>query len=191
MNDLDIMKRAQSYIESLANGVDPLTGSDLPESDIVNNVRISRCLFYVSDVLKKVIDNGGEVAKPKEKAKRKDKADFALTDEQAAQLEPVDDDITVSGITDIVNALINEDTMKKLKAATVNRWLMQTGMLSEYIINGKSHKKPTPAGEGIGIKAVDKVSFQGTPYTACFYTPEAQQFVIDNIDAIAEFAAQE
>ncbi len=59
MEELDVMKRAQSYIESLANGKDPLTGNELPDADIVNNVRISRCLFYVSDVLKKVIDNGG------------------------------------------------------------------------------------------------------------------------------------
>lgn len=46
-------------------GIDPLTGREVSDEDIINNVRISRCLFYVSDVLKRVIDNGGEVSVPK------------------------------------------------------------------------------------------------------------------------------
>ena len=59
MTDLEVMKRAQMYIEKLANGVDPLTNRQVADNDIINNVRISRCLFYVSDVLKGVIASGG------------------------------------------------------------------------------------------------------------------------------------
>lgn len=189
MEELDVMKRAQSYMESLANGIDPLTGSELPDTDIVNNVRISRCLFYVSGVLKKVIANGGEVQR--EKLKRSEQAAFSLTDEQTASLKVSENSVPVSGITDIINAQIDKLTMKKLKPATVNKWLMEKGLLTEYIINGRSHKKPTAAGEQLGITALEKVSFQGTPYIACVYNSEAQQFIFDNIDVITEFAAQE
>ncbi|MGN1443606.1 MAG: hypothetical protein ACI4XE_07140, partial [Acutalibacteraceae bacterium] len=63
MNDLETMKRAKSYIDMLANGIDPLTGETIRDDSVINNVRISRCLFYVSDVLNRAIDNGGEFGK--------------------------------------------------------------------------------------------------------------------------------
>ena len=55
MTDHEILCRAKTYIDKLANGIDPLTDEPVRENDIVNNVRISRCLFYVSGVLDKVI----------------------------------------------------------------------------------------------------------------------------------------
>ena len=50
MTELETIQRAKMYIDNLANGINPLNGQHLPEEDIVNNVRISRCLFYVSNL---------------------------------------------------------------------------------------------------------------------------------------------
>ncbi len=61
MDDFELTCRAKIYIEKLANGINPLTDDNVPEGDIVNNVKISRCLFFVADVLEKVIENGGYV----------------------------------------------------------------------------------------------------------------------------------
>lgn len=58
MDDFELTCRAKIYIEKLANGINPLTDDNVPEGDIVNNVKISRCLFFVADVLEKVIENG-------------------------------------------------------------------------------------------------------------------------------------
>ena len=78
MTELETMMRAKQYIESLANGKNPLTGQNVNDDDIINNIRISRCLFYVSGVLQKVIDNGGEVQKVK--SKKSQREEFNLTD---------------------------------------------------------------------------------------------------------------
>lgn len=59
------MQRAKAYIDQLANGINPIDGTSVADSDVINNVRISRCLFYVSDILKRVIDNGGSISKKK------------------------------------------------------------------------------------------------------------------------------
>lgn len=59
MTEVEKIAYARNYIQKLANGIDPLTGKEVPDSDIINNVRISRCLFYVSDVLGQVVENGG------------------------------------------------------------------------------------------------------------------------------------
>ena len=189
MDDIEIMKRAKQYIESLANGIDPLTGNEIADGDIVNNVRISRCLFYTAGVLQKVIDNGGEIRR--ERQKRSGKADFALTDEQALALEPDEADLTVSKVADIINSKIDENVMRTLKAAVINRWLIQKGLLTEVTINGRQYKHATSAGESIGIKLIDRVSQTGVPYKQCVYSPEAQRFIFDNIDAITAFTAEE
>ena len=39
MTEIKIIARAQMYLEKLANGIDPLTNKEVPENDVVNNVR--------------------------------------------------------------------------------------------------------------------------------------------------------
>lgn len=57
MTELAKMQRAKMYIDKLANGINPIDDTPAADSDIINNVRLSRCLFYASDVLRQVIDN--------------------------------------------------------------------------------------------------------------------------------------
>ena len=83
MTDLEIMQHAKEYLDKLARGIDPLTGREVPEGEIINNVRISRCLFYVSDVLRQVIENGGIQVKS---VKSSEKAPFALSFEDLRRL---------------------------------------------------------------------------------------------------------
>ena len=45
MTELEIMQRAKAYIDQLANGINPIDGTSVADSDVINNVRISRCLF--------------------------------------------------------------------------------------------------------------------------------------------------
>ena len=42
MTEQEKLHHAKHYIDSLANGVNPLDGTPIPEQDIVNNVKISR-----------------------------------------------------------------------------------------------------------------------------------------------------
>ena len=59
MTDLETLELAKSYMEKLANGIHPITGTAIPDGDVVNDVRLSRCFFYVADVLRQVIERGG------------------------------------------------------------------------------------------------------------------------------------
>lgn len=56
MSEIEKLERAKMFIENLANGISPIDGELIPEGEIVNNVHVSRCLFYVSDILDKVIE---------------------------------------------------------------------------------------------------------------------------------------
>ena len=69
MTELEKIEYAKSFIDKLANGINPLDDSTIKEDEVVNNVRLSRCFFFVSDILRQVIENGGVVSK---KAEEKD-----------------------------------------------------------------------------------------------------------------------
>ena len=56
MTEIEKIEYAKSFIDKLANGINPLDDTPIPEDDIVNNVRLSRCFFYVSTILQKEID---------------------------------------------------------------------------------------------------------------------------------------
>lgn len=59
MTELEKIERAKMYMDKLANGINPIDGTMAPDDDLINNVRLSRCFFFVSDVLRQVIENGG------------------------------------------------------------------------------------------------------------------------------------
>lgn len=43
MTELEKIEYAKSFIDKLANGINPLDDTPISETDIVNNVRLSRC----------------------------------------------------------------------------------------------------------------------------------------------------
>mgnify|MGYP003312685049 CR=1 FL=1 len=95
MTELEKIEYAKSFVDKLANGINPLDDSLIPENDIVNNVRLSRCFFYVSDILRQVIENGGgQPAKTTNRGKK----EFSLTDEQRSKIQISETVLSVSEI---------------------------------------------------------------------------------------------
>lgn len=64
MTELELMRHAKEDLDKPVNGSDPISWRELPEGDVVNHVRFSRCLFYVSGVLRQVIENCSVMAWP-------------------------------------------------------------------------------------------------------------------------------
>ena len=168
MNDLEIRQRAKMYIDKLANGINPLDDTILPESDIVNNVRISRCLFYVSEVLRESM------------TVKKQKRSFYTSVEDLREFLFSDKPITVSEIVRRINAIAKKDNMKRITGRNISNWLVSIRLLYEYInVYGKKIKLPTEEGRRIGITTDFRRS-----YTVVLYNRSAQKFIIDNIDLI-------
>ena len=181
MTELEIMQHAKGYLDKLAQGIDPLTGQEVPEGDVVNNVRISRCLFYVSDVLRKVIENGGIQIKA---VKKSEKTPFTLSFEERERYPFDDRPVTVSVIAQQINELVDLETMQKMKTTSITKFLLQSGLLfEEEGLNGRKNKRPTEMGRQLGISTTVRTGQYGD-YTAVVYNREAQQFILDNLDAI-------
>lgn len=203
MTELEKIAYTKSFIDKLANGINPLDDTPIPENDLTNNVRLSRCFFYVSDILRQVIENGGvrpqvppcedpsewksmplpTDALPTRQPKR---SEFTLTEEERRALVPTEKPILVSDLTKRLNEGIDRETVKSLHFAAVNNWLLEAGFLeSVELPNGKYRKAPTEAGLEIGIENETRRGMYGE-YTVTVFTAAAQQFIFDHIDAIVE-----
>lgn len=180
MTEVEKLQRAKMYVDKLANGINPLDDSPVPKQDIINHIRLSRCLFYVSDVLRQVIENGG--VSPK--AKASPKSPFYLTDEQKRKYVPSAIPLSVSEITQSLNAAADLEKCKKLKYSQITDWLVEIGALRiQQDLNGKTKKYPTSHGLDLGITSETRNGANGE-YRVTVYNEAAQRFIVDNLDAV-------
>ncbi len=179
--ELEIMIHAKSYLDKLANGINPLTDEALPETDIVNQVRISRCLFFVSDVLRQVIEKGGL-----NKAPKSVRIPFELTAEQINRYQFFEQPAFISAITERINSLTENENMRRLSHRSITAFLEKEGYLIQYIdFQGKTKREPTDRGIGLGISTEERTSLRGN-YKVILYDQNAQQFILDHMNQIAE-----
>ena len=182
MTELEKMKHAKSYIDRLANGVNPLTGQPAPSTDLINNVQIARCLFYVSDLLRQMIEHNG-TAKRKPRAA---KLSFQLDIDKRMQFPFSDAPISASEIARRINSLIDTETMTKLKYRAIVQWLLELDALTLHTNSaGSAIKRPTKMGRDLGIILEHRQGLNGT-HAVVLYNLSAQHIIIDNLDAIIQ-----
>lgn len=123
-SDIDQKKLsvATDWISKLANGINPIDGSVLPDSDVVNNVHISRCLFFVSNLLE-------DMGKKKHSSKKQYEQEFQITPEIASSVY-IAEKTGIAIFVKEINKVIPEN-MKPLSASKVTQWLVSVGYLVE------------------------------------------------------------
>ena len=181
MTEKEITIRAKDYVDKLANGVNPITDMPVTENDCVNNIRISRCLFYVSDLLRQVIANGGVVRRSSS-----DKKPFSISEDELKNYNYSYTPISLSEILRRINSLTSTENMKKLTYRDVMDYLLQEDYMEIATLDdGKSSKLPTAKGRELGIRQETRDSKYGkSSYIAITYDSNAQEFIIINMPTI-------
>ena len=185
MTELEKIEYAKTFIDKLANGINPLDDTSIPENDITNNVRLSRCFFYVSTILQKEIDRERR-KQPKEN--RSERLPFSITQEQLNDFGYSSNPLSATAVARKINWLVREDIeqkkIEKLSYRKITQWLMNIGMI-EYREweDGKIKRFPTTVGESIGLVLADWDNY-GRRTPVIYFTEEAQRFIVDNIDAV-------
>lgn len=183
MTELEKIEYTKGFVDKLAEGINPIDGTPIAEGDLLNNVRISRCMYYVSDILRRVIENGGIEGK---KPAKRGRAPFALSDSARRELTPADEPLRISQVTSLINERVDPEKMKNLRSGVITRWLLGIGALEEVQLpSGKETKLPTPQGRGLGL-ITQEFRGENSVYSVVLYKPEAQQFIFDNLDAIEQ-----
>lgn len=177
MEEKEKIAIAQDWVRKLANGINPINGNSLNDDDVVNNVHISRCLFYVADLLGKYSERTKKTTSPRimpfvASAMQIDKYNYAEA-------------ISISPFAKELEKLIPEN-MQSINYKTIVKWLMQEGLLIEGEIDSKGRipKVPTEEGGKIGIYCEQRDN-NGGQYIITLYNRTAQKFILEHIGEIA------
>ena len=175
MIDMEKLATAKVWIEKLANGINPLNDELVKEDDIINNVHISRCLFYITELLDEL--------KAETAVDRKGRKAFFLSAKDVANIH-ISTPNGIANFVKLVNEYISSD-MKPLSAVQVIKWLIKEGILQE-VSKGYGHKTniPTEKGNSLGINIEIQRNPDGLDYQRVVYSVNAQRFLLNNIESI-------
>ena len=183
MTELEKIEYAKSFIDKLAEGVNPLDGNPIAEGEVAKNPRMSKCFAYVSGILSRVIENGGYEPRI---IKRQPRKEFSLSMEKRAGIALSPQPVLVGEMARYLNSLIDPEVSGKIPTTAINEWLLKIGFLEEVELpSGRHRKLPTEIGMEMGIFAEERTGPHGT-YLGVFFNQQAQRFVYDNLDAIVE-----
>ena len=178
MEDKEKLVIAQDWVRKLANGINPLNGKAVNEDDVVNNVHVSRCLFYVADIL-------GKYTERRTKSNSIRTIPFNTSNVQKEKYNYVDA-ISISAFAREMEKLIPEN-MQSISYKSMVQWLLQEGYLteSEPDNNERTFKIPSDKGKEIGIYSEDRER-DGGHYLLTLYNKDAQRFLLEHLKEISE-----
>lgn len=180
MTELEKIIYAKSFIDKMAEGTNPLDDSRIPDGELLNHVRISRCLFFVSDVLRRIGD--GEIKLPS--SPKRARLPLVITWETVENEILSSAPLTITEFTRRVNLVADERNMQRINHTKILKWLIEKRFL-EYRIadNGKRAKYPTKAGIEIGITTIRRIR-HSNEFDQVIYNTEAQSFLVDHFISI-------
>ena len=182
MLELEKIEQTKEFIDKLANGINPLDDSFIPDDDLLNNIKIARCMFYVSDVLQNVYDYLKDLNGTSKKGK---KEPFSIAIEQLNKYDFEKESIPISRVVSKINELINQDEISKLKVSSVTEWLLKEKLLTFHTMpDGQEYKIPTEKGLEHGLTSEIRMR-KDKNYPIVLYSMNAQKYIMDHIDEIS------
>jgi hypothetical protein len=151
-------------VDSLANGVDPITGEVLDKDSILNRSDIIRLLYSIRDYIS---EYGPKIHKA-------EKVDFCLNNFEGI----IESRTTVSKFVKKINKINNSENMRPLSYKVINAWLLKEGYLE---LNDNDKKVPTKKGEELGLSIEHRHSPYGVPYSVVIFNENVQMFLLDKL----------
>ena len=174
----DLLSHAQEYIEKMANGINPINNEKVKSDDSLNNIRISRCLFYVNSILKDVLKKELKTHKPKKS--------FYLTKEELNNYEYTEEAVPITKIVRQINELVTDQDREHLKVTQMMNWLISIDLLEVVTVGGKNKKIPTDIGKKLGIYLKHQVTLE-REYDQLYYSKTSQMFIINNFEHLLKY----
>lgn len=179
--DLVKIEKAILYAQRIADGFNPVNNSPVGDDSVLQNPNVIRCMYFIKEVLEEVHKNRGYVGG---KPKKSDKQPFPL---DVRNLFSYREDKAISRVVEQINEPLDEYTYQKLSYKTVIKWLIRQGYLQELAFEkfeNKTFKVPTDKGLQLGIRTEERVRADGAGYVVTLYGQQAQEFIVDNLDAM-------
>lgn len=194
MLDINKLRNAYKVMNQLSQNKNPFAEEELT-LEIVQSAEVQAALRDAAEVIAVYgkIMNLVSQSTNFSVAGKSQKKDFSVTPEEIAQLKttemPLSISFVVKNINESIPAIVNEQ-MRKLTAPGLGRWLMSMGYL-QMADNGKN-KVASEKGVALGIVTEQRESqYSSEGYYVNYYPQTVQQFIFDNLPAVAEFLAKE
>ena len=171
------------YIDKLAEGINPLDDSCVSDEDVVNNVRICRCLHYVSDILHQVIideESTGVYMSLSESSEYE-------SEDWKKYISLPNRNVSIDELMEALNQAGETAKRPTVRQETITNWLVHIRALElKADHRGELIEYPSLKGRGLGI--ITNVRYNGNSrYIVAEYNRSAQQYIIDHLDAIISF----
>lgn len=177
--DVKKLETAILYVQRIADGKNPVNNMPANEDSILNNPNVTRCMFFVKEVLEEVKRNGGYIGR---KAKKIGKQPFPV--EKIAEFV-YKEDKTITKLVGQFNEMVDLDIYKKLRYTSILNWLKENEFLYEEYSEEfqKRITLPTEKGTQIGIRS-ERRRGQYEEYMVVIYGRSAQEYIVNNIESI-------
>jgi hypothetical protein len=178
-SEFDRIEKAKAVLQKIAKGIDPLTGEPIDGDSFLNDARIIRCFYFVSEILDNVL-NGAYSGRGNKSL------DFVITPEQKSSVRFSPGKIGVNEFSRNVNECLDLSRSKKLTGVELNRRLKKMGLLGEIPVeNGRSRTTLNDSSPEYGFE-LERKSYNGVEYEMVVINDKGKKYLLDNIEAIME-----
>ena len=172
--------KANEILNKMANGVNPVNGKPINDDCFLQDQRIIRCLFFVQQVLDKVIVNETDISD--KKATR-----FIITVEEKSRVKFPEENIGINQFARCVNSVIDLNLSRKITGIEINKQLKKMEILGEQPLEGgKKRTVITEESHKYGIET-EKRNYNGNEYDMVCFNDKGKKFLLDNLEKILEY----
>lgn len=180
MNEVDVLKRAKHYMDSLSSGINPITSEPLADDCEIAADNFYKCFAYISEVLGKEIKQNSHTDEAR--AKREE---FRLSEDDMNKVVITDDYVGINTVAARINDVIDRDAMKGVSGGKLAECLVSMGYLKlETLPNGNTVRVAADKGVHAGIITKNRTDTVGKAYLQNVYNREMQTFLVRNINDI-------
>lgn len=198
------MYRAKMYMDDMRQGIDPVSKLPVSADSVIRQEKVVNCLTFVSELLDELISgfepkNGVPVPDAFENLKDSVAVGagtilkpFRMSDDQVSNVTITKVPITVSVFIRNINKVLDRKTTKPIRAKDINGWLAEKGFIEERAVQVIKEDKEyfiTKQASEVGLLLESKPINNGqSDMHFIKFDRAGQQFILDNIDEIAEYA---
>ena len=191
MTELEMIRRAARYMKQLSQGIDPISGQEIGENSVLDEVRLARCFAFTADVLDRLAAQGGFGA-PRARASSHARTPFCIPQGIDLSVLASEEPVQITRMTQAIRDLCYPDgNGPKLNPVRITNWLVENGLLeSREDERGQRNRVPTAKGMALGITARPVEGANGS-YMQVRYGTQAQQVILEHLPAILDMQKTE
>lgn len=182
VSNYEKMDKAKTVLMRIARGINPLDGEPINDESFLNDPKIIRCFYFITEVLDNVM-NGTY-------GKNGKLANFIISPEQKGMVVLPEGPIGVTEFSKLVNMCIDQSVSKKLTGVEINRRLKRLGVLGEETnsATGKTRTVTNSNSSEYGFEMITR-SFNGSEYDMVVMNDTGKRYLMEHLEEIMGMGA--